>query len=237
MQPIQAVLFDKDGTLFDFDATWSAVVARVISRLAGEEAVARALAEAGGFDWEARRFRPGSPIVAGAVAETGALWEPILAGPTAREIERRIVALSSEMTGPDTLVPAVPDLPGLLTRLAGRGLALGVATHDSAAGARAQLEAVGALKRFGFVAGYDSGHGLKPATGMLMAFAAAVEVAPQAVAVVGDSVHDLQMARAGGARALAVLTGPATADDLAPHADAVLPSIGALEDLLTSLSI
>jgi phosphoglycolate phosphatase len=46
--------------------------------------------------------------------------------------------------------------------------------------------------------------------------------------MVGDSLHDLRAARAAGMRAVAVLTGPARAADLAPWADAVLPDIGAL---------
>jgi phosphoglycolate phosphatase len=48
---------------------------------------------------------------------------------------------------------------------------------------------------------------------------------PAEVAVVGDSTHDLEMARAAGAGlCVGVLTGPATHDDLAHLADVVLGS-------------
>jgi phosphoglycolate phosphatase len=54
--------------------------------------------------------------------------------------------------------------------------------------------------------------------------------------MVGDSVHDLMMVRtAGAALAVGVLTGPATAEDLADHADHVLPSITELPALLARL--
>ncbi|MGF1501920.1 MAG: HAD family hydrolase [Paracoccaceae bacterium] len=232
---IRAVLFDKDGTLFDFDATWSAVVRRVIVRLAPDPGTASALAAAGGLDLESGRFRPGSPIVAGAVLETATLWAPFLPGLSAAHIARRIDDLSAEMTGPDTLVPAVADLPGLLDALRGTGLRLGVATHDSEAAARAHLAAVDALDAFDFVAGYDSGFGLKPGTGMIDAFAAAVDLPAGEIMVAGDSVHDLQMARAAGAMAVGVLTGPSSSADLAADADRVVPSIGALPALLGSI--
>ncbi len=225
---VRGVLFDKDGTLFDFDATWRGVVTEVIAALAPEPALARRLADAGGLDLATGRFRAGSPIVSGAVAETAELWAPLLPGLGADEIEARIRRLSAEAVGPATLVPAVADLPALLAELAAAGLALGVATHDSEEAARAQLAAVGALSPFAFLAGYDSGHGLKPGPGMLRAFADRTGLAPEEIAVVGDSLHDLRMARSAGARALAVLTGPAGAEELAPEAEAVLPSIGAL---------
>ena len=44
--------------------------------------------------------------------------------------------------------------------------------------------------------------------------------------MVGDSRHDLQAGRAAGMVTLGVLTGPATAAELADVADAVLPDIG-----------
>ena len=46
--------------------------------------------------------------------------------------------------------------------------------------------------------------------------------------MIGDSVHDLDSGRAAGMRTVGVLTGLASRDDLAPHADVVLPDIGAL---------
>jgi phosphoglycolate phosphatase len=46
--------------------------------------------------------------------------------------------------------------------------------------------------------------------------------------MVGDSLHDLHAGRAAGMRVAAVLTGLATAAELAPHADVVLRDIGHL---------
>ena len=116
--------------------------------------------------------------------------------------------------------------------MAARGLHLGVATNDSEHAARAHLRTAGIHDRFAFIAGADSGHGGKPDPGMCLAFAAAVGIAPGQVLMVGDSLHDLHAGRAAGMRTLGVLTGMANAAELAPHADLVLPDIGALSGVL-----
>ena len=60
---------------------------------------------------------------------------------------------------------------------------------------------------------------------MVHAFSAAVAVPPAAIAVVGDTPHDLEMAHAAGAGlAIGVLTGASPRESLAPraHQDSVL---------------
>ncbi|MEM7500169.1 MAG: HAD family hydrolase [Pseudomonadota bacterium] len=238
MARIEAVLFDKDGTLFDFAGTWRAVVSKVIDTLAPDAEAAVGMAQAGGFDRATGAFMPGSIIVAGSVEEVGAAWaryRPDLgAAGLAEEIERMSLEAAAD---PTILAPAVPDLGALLAALSARGLALGVATNDSAAGAERQLTAAGVRGAFGFVAGYDSVRRAKPAPDMVLAFAAAHGLAPRALAMVGDSTHDLEAARAAGVGlAVGVLTGPAGQAELAPHADHVLPTIGGLPALFDRLA-
>ena len=115
------------------------------------------------------------------------------------------------------------------------GLRLGVATNDSEASARRQIEALRLGPAMEFVAGYDSGHGSKPAPGMILAFARHIGVAPSRIAMVGDTLHDLHCAKAAGAIGIAVLTGPAGRATLAPHADQVVEDITALPELLSKL--
>ena len=223
-EPIRGIVFDKDGTLFDFQASWGAWAADFVTGLAeGDPGRAAALAEALDFDLGARRFRPESAVIAGTaevIVEAVLAVRPDLDPPGLR----RLVLASSE-TVPQ--VPAAPLRP-LLDRLRAAGIALGVATNDGEAPARAHLERAGVLDRFDFVAGYDSGFGAKPGTGMLDAFRRATGLEAAACAMVGDSLHDLASGRAAGMATVGVLTGPAGAADLAPHADVVLPDIGGL---------
>lgn len=228
MQTIRGILFDKDGTLFDFQATWGAWARALIAELAqGDPVRERAMAQAMAFDIEFGRFRPESPVIAGTGREVAELLAPILAV-SADTLEARIASAAASAP----LAQAVPLRP-LLQRLRDAGLQLGVATNDFEAVARSHLHDV--LDLFDFVAGFDSGHGGKPAPGMLLAFARACNLDPQTVLMVGDSRHDLQAGRAAGMATLAVLTGVATAADLADLADAVRPDIGHLPELLALL--
>lgn len=224
MPPVAGIIFDKDGTLFDFTASWGAATAALLDDLAqGDAALAARLAAAVGYDPAARRFAQDSPVIAHTNAEVAAVLLPHLPGARVETVLARMAVLGA--TAP--MVPAVPLAP-LLGRLKGAGLRLGLATNDAETVARRHLDAAGVASAFDFVAGFDSGWGGKPAPGMLLAFAAAFGLAPASVAMVGDSRHDLQAARAAGMRPLAVLTGPARAEDLAPEAEAVLPDIGHL---------
>ncbi|MDD8022568.1 MAG: HAD family hydrolase [Paracoccaceae bacterium] len=229
-QPIAAVLFDKDGTLFDFNATWGAWARGILDELsAGDAAGAARMAAAIRFAPETALFAPDSPVIAGTVAEVAALLLPHLPGMTQPQLVARLDAGAQEAPQ----MPAVPLRP-CLEGLRGRGLRLGVATNDAEASARVHLAQAGVAELFEFVVGYDSGHGAKPAPGQLLAFAQAVGVAPGAVAMVGDSLHDLHAARAAGMLAVGVLSGPARAEALAPVADVVLEDIAGLEAWLAN---
>lgn len=232
MTRIRGLLFDKDGTLFDFAATWSGVVEQTLATLSPDAALQDRMALAIGYDRAVRRFVAGSPVVAGTGAEIAVILGTHVPHLTVPAIEDAMNA-AAVAVAEGAMVPAVPDLPGFLDGLRTAGYRLGIATHDTEAAARAHMSALGALERFDFVAGYDSGHGHKPGPGMLLAFAAATGLTPPEIAMIGDSVHDLGVAPAAGAAlAIGVLTGPATREDLAPHADHVLDSIADLPALL-----
>jgi phosphoglycolate phosphatase len=236
MRPaIRGIVFDKDGTLFDFHATWRGVISEALAGLAPHDAGLRhRLGAAVGFDGTTGVFTPGSLIVAGSTGEVAAAWAALMPGAVAAEIEAAANALATGV-GPGDLVPAAPDLAALMDGFRALGCALGVATHDSEAAARRQLTLVGALDRFDFVAGYDSGHGLKPGPGMIRAFCAATGRRPEETAMIGDSLHDLEAGRAAGAGfVVGVLTGPAARSDLERHADLVLNSIAELPEALFS---
>ena len=70
----------------------------------------------------------------------------------------------------------------------------------------------------------------------MLAFARFANVAPAEIAVVGDAPHDLVAARAAGATAIGVLSGPVPRERLAPHADVLIASIAELDDWLCSMA-
>lgn len=226
---IAAVLFDKDGTLFDFRRTWAGWTAELLRDLAeGDESRAGHLGRVIGFDLATRDFAPESPVIAGTAGIVTDLLAPHLPGLGAAGLEARMNASAAHVP----LAEAVPLKP-YLGGLRARGLRLGVATNDGEAPARAQLTRLEIAEAFHFIAGYDSGHGAKPEPGMLLAFARSQRLHPAQVVMVGDSCHDLAAGRAAGMTTVGVLTGIAGSAELAPLADIVLPDIGHLPALLT----
>lgn len=227
---IDGLIFDKDGTLFDFRTSWGGWAATFLRRIADDGDHATRLGQAIGYDLDSGTFLADSPVIAATAADIAAALLPELPGQTLADLTGRIDA--SAGTAP--MAEAVPLRP-LLDALRQRGLRLGLATNDSEAPARRHLEAHGITDCFDFIAGYDSGHGAKPGPGMCLAFLRQTGLDPARVAMVGDSRHDLDAGRAAGMRTVAVLTGVAGREELAAHADVVLSDIGAIPDWLTGL--
>ena len=224
-QVIRAILFDKDGTLIDFDATWPPLYRNLTLELAeGDAEVASRMLRAGGMDPVTGRVAAGSVLAAGNTLDIASLWFPGLSE----------VALSDRVAHIDRVffdngVRHSVSVPGLLETLAallGDAIQMGVATSDGTAGTRAALSALGLDSFLPHVFGYDSVPRPKPAPDLVHAFAAAIDAAPGEIAVVGDNTHDLLMARSAGAgAAIGVLTGTGARDDLGPLADVVLDSV------------
>ncbi|MEQ5871268.1 HAD family hydrolase [Sagittula sp. NFXS13] len=231
MTEVRAVLFDKDGTLFDFGGTWNAFATRLLKRLGRGDAVLTArAAEVIGFDLRLGRYRPDSPAIAGTNREVALLLASVLP----QKVGALVAAIDAEAEAAP-LVEAVPLVP-FLEGLRARGLKLGVMTNDSEAVAYTHLAAVGVKDHFDFIAGADSGFGAKPAPDPLLAFADAMGLAPAEVVMVGDSRHDLIAAERAGMRRVAVLTGMADRAALGRYAETVLPDIGHLPAWLDGAS-
>ncbi len=176
------------------------------------------------------KFRAGSVIGAGTNALIVELWHPELSGP---ELAQAIVDMDRAALehGSRQSVP-IPGALDALAALSARGLVMGVATNDGTAAARAALVATGMAVHLPHVFGYDAVTRSKPAPDMVLAFAREAGLAPADIAVVGDNPHDMEMARAAGATAIGVTSGNSSADDLAPLADVILPSVAALPEWL-----
>jgi phosphoglycolate phosphatase len=225
---IRGILFDKDGTLIDYWATWVPINREAALYAAqGDASLARELLRLGGHDPDTDRVVPGSPLAAGGIddiarafAEHPAVhYSPALSG----GIERIFCsggAIHSKL---------IAGAMAALADLKARGFRLGVATNDSVAGLEASLAPHDVLPLLDFAAGCDSGFGAKPGPGMVLAFGEAIGALPSQIAVVGDAIHDLAMGRAAGAGlTVGVLSGTSGREDLEMGADVILDSIAGL---------
>lgn len=235
MTRLKALLFDKDGTLVDFATTWNGAAASVLATLADDDPDLYArLAAILHFDRDTAEIRPTSPFIGGTVDEIALEFAPQVGIAADDAFVRRLEALFN--AGALASVAPIGDPLGLLTRLKAEGYLLGIVTNDTESGARAQSVKLGLDHLFDAVIGYDSGHGRKPDPGQIHAFIDRFGVAPGETALIGDTLHDLDAARAAGVTAVGVASGYLTEAALAPHADYVISDIMALPQLLLVLS-
>lgn len=229
MPRIRGILFDKDGTLLDHEATWVPITIAIARHAAGgDHALAEALLEHGGFDIKTQKFRAGTPLAAGTPPQIAASWADVLGSRTPPRLELDIHRMFDEGSGNSVLLPGIRDALG---RLRNEASFLGIATSDSVVGIHSSLGHHDVLDLFDFLAGYDSGHGVKPGPGMVQAFCRATRLDPSEVAVVGDNTHDLRMGLSAGAGLkIGVLTGTSGHEDLASEADIVIESVALLPE-------
>jgi phosphoglycolate phosphatase len=230
---IEAILFDKDGTLFDFYRTWGAVTEEAALMAAeGDATRAADLMLKSGKDAVTGRYLPGSVIASGSNREIVSLWADLLGR---KDVDALYTSVAAHFLKRQTeVMHPVVDFNSFFARLRDRGYRLGIATMDSEVAAHQAMDKFGVRQSLDFICGFDTGHGTKPGGGMVEAFARLMQLPASAIAVVGDSPHDMHMARAGKAgRAIGVLTGVSSKDALLEAgAHIVLESIADLEAAL-----
>jgi phosphoglycolate phosphatase len=229
---IELVVFDKDGTLIDFNAMWAGWADEIGRRL--ESATRRPIAgdvfAAIGYDPVAGRALTGSPL---AIATMGEIREVVAAVvrrwcPSVAAARRAVEAAWYEPDPVDTARP-IDDLGALFGALRAAGAQIAIATTDDREPTEATLRALGLRDMVAALACGDDGVGMKPDPAMVLALCQATGVAPGQAAVFGDTPADLAMGRAAGLRVVAgVLSGVGSRAELEPLAHVVLGSVGEL---------
>jgi phosphoglycolate phosphatase len=232
LQGIRGILFDKDGTLIDFQATWFAIGDRMALEAAGgDRAAADALLVAAGYDFDGKCFKADSVFAAGTNEDIVALWYPQVDPRTRQQMMAGFNEVTAEQGAAQSV--ALPGSREAIASLHSSGFRLGLATNDSTSGAEKALLALGVAQMFDAAYGYDAVANPKPSPDAIYAFADLTGLRPSQIAMVGDNRHDLEMARAAGAGlAIGVLSGTGTLETLAPLADVILGSIAELPNFL-----
>lgn len=228
---IAGILFDKDGTLLDFDASWEPVNRQVSLIAAGGDAeLADRLLVACGMDPATGHIVPDSLFAAGNTRE---IAEGLVAAGAPFDVDTLVPQIDNLFAGAAEMSVPVTELQPLFARLRERGLRLGIASSDNERSIRVTVRRFGIDDYVDFVAGYDSGHGSKPGPGMVLGFCAETGLAPHQVAVVGDNNHDLHMGlNAGAGLKVAVLSGTGSRRSLEEACDILLNDITELEAVL-----
>jgi phosphoglycolate phosphatase len=229
---IKGIVFDKDGTLLDFNETWVPVNRAIASLIANgdKDVIAKMLSESGQNDVTGT-VGSGSLLATGNNGQIAVAWQkyaPHHDVETIAELINNVGKAAANFTAKPVI-----NLQKTILKLAKEGLKIGLATSDSHDSAIATLSPFNILDHFDFICGYDSGYGVKPGGGMVLGFCEHTGVDPSEVVVVGDNAHDMEMAVAANViLRVGVLTGTSSEQELAALADVVIPSISDLSAII-----
>ncbi len=195
----RAALFDLDGTLVD---TPRAIV----------ETFTAAFASMGVHDRDPAAIRAtiGLPLE----QAFSRLLEVPLTDPRVAQGVKQYQAFFKELILPKASTLLFPGVVEGLEALRGQGIALAVATSKYYASADALLKAAGIREHFDLVVGADQVSQPKPHPEMGEFIMRTLKVSAEHAVMVGDTTHDLKMARAAGMRSVAVSYGVHSVQEL-----------------------
>jgi phosphoglycolate phosphatase len=221
MSPPPVLVFDLDGTLVDTApdllGTLNAVLAEA-GHAPVEEAIARTMIGRGARMMLARGFAArGVDLDAAGLDRANARFLDLY--------EARVAAMSRPF-------PGVEDA---LDRFAAAGFRLAVCTNKYERLSRLLLDALGLSDRFAAIAGQETFGVSKPHRDHILKTVAAAGGSPEDAVMVGDSITDIDAARAAGVPVVAVSFGytDIPVRDLAP--DRVIDAYDELWDTVASL--
>ncbi len=229
---IRAILFDKDGTLIDIKSLHEPLMKRrasLIARLVNKD-VEDILLKFWGIDIKNKLTDVRGPFMAASKEEekivaatalysTGLDWrESLLSVEKAYDIDEQ------ENNSLGWCKPSEQAIH-FVTQASKKGYILGIATGDTTLRA---IEASKVLKIDGYMKaflGVDKVANDKPAPDLVLEFCALTNTKPNEVAILGDSVKDMKMAKnAGAGLAIAVKSGVNSHEELSPFADHIVTS-------------
>ncbi|MBA4393664.1 MAG: hypothetical protein C0407_08945 [Desulfobacca sp.] len=223
-QPIQAVLFDLDGTLIDSIGIYYQIVAIVLRRLGLPEVTQDDIltaAEKDPFDW--LRVIPKADHHLSDTLIPSA-W---------RIVEEVYPAMFQEEV---RLIDGVVDL---LNQISRKGLKIGIVTSTPRKHIDHKmsiLEKMGVAGLINVVITADDAPQKKPAPDPLIQCAKWLEAPVSECVYIGDTCLDIQAGKSAGMRTIAVLSGFDREEALAAeHPDALIQSVGSLKSVLPFL--
>jgi phosphoglycolate phosphatase len=235
---IELIVFDKDGTLVDFDLLWAGKLVHAVESVlaaapAAPDVRARLFATLG-IQEDGKSVIPESPLAVSTLAKLGmattvVLYQNGVSWHEAERLSRDIFMPAIEVLPRPQDISPIGDVNGLMRGLCQHGFKLAVFTSDDRNATMATLPMLGIAGLVQtMVCGDDAMPG-KPSGAGLVHLARHFGVNPEAIVMVGDSMTDMTSAQdANVGWRVGVLSGTGRREGLARIAHDVVDDIHAL---------
>ncbi|MGH3667937.1 MAG: HAD family hydrolase [Acidimicrobiia bacterium] len=228
---VDAVAFDKDGTLIDLDAAWGpAALAWVTTAASGDLLLEETLAARLGLDLATGHLVGGGLFAVGTVGQLYETTVRALSDNGAGEADARASSdrarEMSALAGEKGNLVALGDVAGTFRSLQEAGLVLAIVSSDDRSAIDSAIDALSVGPLLGAVVAGDEGLDAKPAPAALIEAGRRLGVEPARLLYVGDSWVDAEAGRAAGVAGV-VLVGDQP-PDTSILATVVVPGIDSL---------
>ena len=237
------VVFDKDGTLIDFQMMWGSWTEQLAWRLemVSKTHLREALFDKLGYDYLRRRVHSGGALCCTPMRHIRSLGEEVLKESplklTQKEAEEMI---NSIWQMPDPVATARPlvDLHSVFSSLRSMNMKIAVCTTDDHKAAEDTLLALKVRHLVDVIVGGDDPIPAKPNAEQIYHICYQCNVAPYDTFMVGDTSTDMKLGKAAGVGlSIGVLDGASSISDLAQYADCLVPSIAKVPKLAFQWSL
>ena len=238
--PCRLIIFDKDGTLIDFTATWVPLIRRraalLLKALGRGKDLEALLLNAWGIDPVNGRIDPRGPCPVSPRSEeiiigTMALYQEGYPWDEAKGLVSQAFDEADATSNRKEMLKPVSGIQPFLAHLKHQGFLLSLATSDERRDTEAMLSSLDMEDLFDVVFCAEEMNPPKPHPESILAICRRLFIPPQEAVFIGDTVTDMMMGkRAGVGLTVGIIEGGVTPrEELEKVADIVVDSIRELK--------
>ncbi|HLQ96755.1 MAG TPA: HAD family hydrolase [Pseudogracilibacillus sp.] len=207
---IDGILFDKDGTLINFESLWLGWTEAFLEMMATKASLNQtekyAIAERIGFHFKKQTWDVKGPLYVGSSTELTAvcafcLYQHGFFWDEAVELMHEIFSEMNAYEGWENTIQPTKGLLHLLERARNHSLNMGVVTADDYHKAKRHLEKLAIASYFETISAADQVEKGKPFPDMVHKACEKMDVLPERMILIGDSNGDMVLGKNGGVQA------------------------------------
>ncbi len=238
---IRYIIFDKDGTLIDFEAFWGTMtlsaVRDILQSVGADPDLTDEIMELYGYHDGVADI---TGLFAGGTYEmiTDATFELLTKKGYTLEYDSFYKLLKDkfhEHSSAGEITATCDDIIGFMEELKKRGILCAVVTSDDSHVAKKCLDALGVTKYFDAIYAADGIEPAKPDPYYINKLCTEKGYAKDEVLMVGDTLIDAEFAKNGGIKMVGVAKSEENKNTLLPVADAVVHDISKIFDVIDKI--